>query len=426
MKKTFVLLTLSLVLLVALSFRSPLALALPTNGLVAWWPGDGNATDAVGGNHGTLVGNVTFAPGKVGQAFQLNGVNAYVDLGTALDIPSWSTYAVSLWFRHDGGGTAANGYGQKIIDKTVFFHDFYLTVYTVSPTPSAGDLRFFTYEGGGNLMAESAHDYRDTTWHHVVINKSGSTGELWVDGILVDTSTMVKTVGSNGKLLLGYSLSPDGFQRQYFSGRIDDVGIYNRVLTAGEIAAIWGSPVDCQGLEATMTGTSGNDFLVGTSGNDIIFGLDGDDLIHGLGGNDILCGGAGNDFLLGGTGNDQLFGEDGDDDLLGGLGEDRLWGGAGNDTLLGNVDGDWLFGEDGRDQLLAGLGDDLLSGGPGPDTLFGGTGMDRLLGNEGNDYLFGNRDDDRLDGGLGTDFCSGGIGRGDEGHPACETMQSIP
>ena len=34
-------------------------------GIVGWWPGDGNAIDIVGGNHGTLVGDTSFAPGMV-------------------------------------------------------------------------------------------------------------------------------------------------------------------------------------------------------------------------------------------------------------------------------------------------------------------------------------------------------------------------
>ena len=42
---------------------------------------------------------------------------------------------------------------------------------------------------------------------------------MWVDGTLVDTNN-VKTVLSYGTLLLGYSLSADGIQKQYFSGRL--------------------------------------------------------------------------------------------------------------------------------------------------------------------------------------------------------------
>src|SRR5215468_10310391 len=48
------------------------------SGLVSWWRGEGNALDSAGTNNGTLVGNVTFAPGMVGQGFLLNGTNSYI------------------------------------------------------------------------------------------------------------------------------------------------------------------------------------------------------------------------------------------------------------------------------------------------------------------------------------------------------------
>ena len=51
----------------------------PPSGMVSWWPGEGNGFDIQGTNNGTLV-NVTFVPGKVGQAFYLNGTNAYVNI----------------------------------------------------------------------------------------------------------------------------------------------------------------------------------------------------------------------------------------------------------------------------------------------------------------------------------------------------------
>ena len=49
-------------------------------GLISWWPGDGDANDIEGNNDGTLQGGATFAPGKVGQAFNLDGVDDYVSI----------------------------------------------------------------------------------------------------------------------------------------------------------------------------------------------------------------------------------------------------------------------------------------------------------------------------------------------------------
>src|SRR6266568_1888438 len=49
-------------------------------GLIAWWRAEGDATDAVSTNNGTLMNGATFAPGEVGQAFSLDGINDYVSI----------------------------------------------------------------------------------------------------------------------------------------------------------------------------------------------------------------------------------------------------------------------------------------------------------------------------------------------------------
>ena len=54
--------------------RSPIS---PPAGLVSWWPGDGNANDIVGDNHGTLENGATFATGKVNQAFSFDGTGLF-------------------------------------------------------------------------------------------------------------------------------------------------------------------------------------------------------------------------------------------------------------------------------------------------------------------------------------------------------------
>jgi hypothetical protein len=51
---------------------------VPPPGLLAWWGGDGDATDLRGGNDGALQGGAGFAAGNVGQAFSLDGVDDYV------------------------------------------------------------------------------------------------------------------------------------------------------------------------------------------------------------------------------------------------------------------------------------------------------------------------------------------------------------
>jgi len=120
----------------------------------------------------------------------------------------------------------------------------------------------------------------------------------------------------------------------------------------------------------TITGTTGDDFLVGGPGGDTINALAGADYVFGLGGNDIINGGDGLDNLDGGDGDDIVDGGNGDDNLTGGDGNDQLSGGAGNDII---------FGDTGNDTLLGGANDDFGAGADlfdyqsasqGPDEIF--------------------------------------------------------
>lgn len=104
------------------------------------------------------------------------------------------------------------------------------------------------------------------------------------------------------------------------------------------------TPPKCQGLQATLSGTTGKDTLKGTPVRDVILGLGGNDTVKALGGHDRVCGGTGKDKVSGGTGKDRLNGEAGNDKLIGGPGADRLVGGKGKDTCIGGPGKDKYVG----------------------------------------------------------------------------------
>ena len=70
----------------------------PPAGLVSWWPAEGNADDIADSSDATLIGGATFAPGKVGQAFLLDGIDAFVDAGNARSLQvSGGDFTVEVW-----------------------------------------------------------------------------------------------------------------------------------------------------------------------------------------------------------------------------------------------------------------------------------------------------------------------------------------
>ncbi len=69
-----------------------------TAGLVSHWPAEGNAADVADGNDGTLQNGAEFAPGRVGQAFSLDGSDDFVEIP---DSPSLnpSSFTIQAWIK---------------------------------------------------------------------------------------------------------------------------------------------------------------------------------------------------------------------------------------------------------------------------------------------------------------------------------------
>lgn len=110
-----------------------------------------------------------------------------------------------------------------------------------------------------------------------------------------------------------------------------------KTQTSNKVTATWevAPGPTCNGVPATIVGTSSSEVIHGTHGNDVIVALGGHDHIFAGKGHDLVCAGDGADEVLGGPGNDVMFGGSGPDKLIGGPGDDELYGEAGKDKLIG-------------------------------------------------------------------------------------------
>ena len=211
----------------------------------------------------------------------------------------------------------------------------------------------------------------------------------------------------------------------------------------------------CDGVTATIVGTSGADRMTGTPERDVVVGLGGDDVVDAVGGDDLVCGGPGSDRLVGGPGNDRLLG--GGDRLSDGPGGtflvgDTLLGGGGDDVLDGGADrrtadqrrrpDTYSFAEssskvevdlsgtvgratgEGADRIVLGPAHgivgtpyaDTITGSPVPDTVDGGAGNDTVATGGGGDTVFpdgpaGAEGQDTVATGPGADLVSSLTGR---------------
>src|SRR5438477_12652181 len=86
------------ILLPSLSVRAQTCVA-PVSGITAWWPGDGDATDAVGTDNGTLQNGASFSGGEVNQAFSFDGIDDYISIpaSSSLNVGPSAGMTIECW-----------------------------------------------------------------------------------------------------------------------------------------------------------------------------------------------------------------------------------------------------------------------------------------------------------------------------------------
>jgi hypothetical protein len=228
----------------------------PPSGLVGWWPGEGNFQDIAGTNNGTGMGGVGFAPGMVGQAFNCNGTNAFVDMGNkaAFNLPQ---FTVETWAFLD---PEVLGIGNRVLmAKGPLWScagGFALCYYDL---PTAGSTNTLLFDVSQECDVHSTPTLQNAVpvagWYHVAGTFDGQVARLYVNGVLAGTGPQISGVGFNSyplRIGAGNLLEHDGIPDR-FKGRIDEASLYSRALAGNEIAAIYaaGSAGKCRPLAIT-------------------------------------------------------------------------------------------------------------------------------------------------------------------------------
>tara|TARA_R110002049_G_scaffold72490_1_gene186997 strand:+ start:109696 stop:110442 length:747 start_codon:yes stop_codon:yes gene_type:complete len=196
--------------------------------LIAHWTGDGTAEDATGNDHhGTLVGNTTYAPGKLGQAFSFDGIDDYITIPTDLALEP-AVLSVAAWIKIGSGL-------QTIVDSSHGFVDQQGWALQVNGTAS------FAY-GNGSTFPEvnSTTVVTDNVFHHVAAVLDGTSMSIYVDGELEGSGIYsLAPSPSLRDLRIGstWGGNPSLAQREV-SGLVDDVRVYDHALSLSEIRAL--------------------------------------------------------------------------------------------------------------------------------------------------------------------------------------------
>ena len=217
-----------------------------TEGLLAYYPFDGNANDTSGnGSVASVVGATLTADrdGNSNQAYFFDGIGDYIKCS----IGAYEEVSVSLWYRSDethqagnlaqtrqpyptifryGGSQPGNRYVSVVLSETNWGNSFNASVDFASGSYDSVDLPGRLEQG---------------VWRHVVVIKSASELKLYLDGQLVGTdSSTAQLTGTD--LYLGSSSVQTNTANTDFLGAIDDLSVFDRVLTPAEIAKIGDYP----------------------------------------------------------------------------------------------------------------------------------------------------------------------------------------
>jgi DNA-binding beta-propeller fold protein YncE len=222
--------------------------AAVSNGLVSWWRADGNTLDSRGTNHGTLTNGATFASGISGQAFQLDGVNDYVDVGTGFNLDAMT---LSAWVFVD---PVTNTSERRVISKDNLLgggarRTFALKSSSLAIPGPDGRPSFEVCVSvvadectiGSHIDVVTAPSALTAGWHHLAGVRDYTAGrfELFVDGALAASVAPVNpgAVDSAANTVLG-QVGPTS-AGEFFSGRIDEAQIFSRALSTAEVLGLY-------------------------------------------------------------------------------------------------------------------------------------------------------------------------------------------
>ncbi len=213
-----------------------------TNGLVAYYPFNGNANDSSGnGRNGTITGT-TFVPDRFnnpGSAISFASINDNVVVANSLHPQAEVTVTYSCWVRESE--TLVNDTVHMSIINCGFggIVNARSDLGTVRPLP-IGTPSYLAYTGEGNDADTHAGTIPTNEWHHLVITKHGTNVVFYKDGSLVGSgNTQPGQNVTSQQLNIGWNGTTDWNSGEHFYGVLDDVRIYSRALSASEVQQLY-------------------------------------------------------------------------------------------------------------------------------------------------------------------------------------------
>lgn len=205
-------------------------------GLVAYYPFDGNVNDATGnGNNGTNYGAVLTNDrfGNANSAYQFDGATTYMDFGSPSDLAFTGDFTVAAWCNFSGGTENPRilSYGQP--------GGYELT------TDGTGSTRSFDFICNGAPLSTPVI-FTQNAWYSLVAVVQGEIAYVYVDGVLLATNPVTEPTYI-ADFEIGTQSQSDN---DYWDGAINDVRLYNRALSPTDVASLFALEADIPAITA--------------------------------------------------------------------------------------------------------------------------------------------------------------------------------
>jgi len=230
---------------------------VPTNGLVGWWPFNGNANDESGnGNNGAVNGALltTDRFGNTNQAYHFDGLNNVITVpdNNSLNFESVNEYSVSYWIKPE---TISSTQASVIISKQTgagFDQDGWNSF--IEPN---FQLNFYVRNGIGQPYSGcNFGEINVENNYHVIQTFESDSVKIYLNGILQGSaSSNGAIVGNNSNPMLFGKASWVSSNTTGYNGILDDIGIWNRALTQQEITDLYNA-VSCANNTAVTPQTN--------------------------------------------------------------------------------------------------------------------------------------------------------------------------
>lgn len=199
-------------------------------GLVSYWKLDessGNASDSIGSNTGTN-NSVTYTTGKINNGASFNGSSSYLSFGTTSTLNPLNI-SISCWFNSSSIATA-----QTIISRDTTASIGLDRCYSIYIYSSKLICELFSSSTVASITGSTT--LSSNTWYFVTITYDGVNVKMYLNGVSDATpiSTSISLFTASVNTEIGKRASS-----QYFNGLVDEVGFWNRALTATEVGILY-------------------------------------------------------------------------------------------------------------------------------------------------------------------------------------------